>query len=68
MSKYLVFIDVNDLSILDDALAPYIDNGQINEYFTLTENGEPIMFDKSMVGDPNYCNGMAIRCARITEE
>lgn len=68
MPKYLIYIDINDLNKIDDVLAPLVDNYSINEYFTLTEDGQPIVFDKTMVGDPDFCNGMAMRCAGITEE
>lgn len=68
MPKYLIFIDVDDLRKIDDALAPLVDDFSINEYFTLTEDGSPIVFEPGMVGDPDYCNGMALRCAGITEE
>jgi hypothetical protein len=68
MPRILVYIDIDKISSLDDALGPLVDNHSINEYFTLTEDGAPIAFDASMVGDPEFCNGMALRCAGITEE
>ena len=68
MSRYLVYIDAPDIHAIDTALAPFIDEYVIDEYFTLTENGSPIVFEDGMVGDPEFCNGMAIRCAGITEE
>jgi len=68
MARYLIYVDVSDLSIIDDAFEAGIDNYTINEYFTLTEDGSPIVFEKGMVSDPDFCNGMAIRCAGITEE
>lgn len=68
MPRYLVYIDASTKSVLDDALGHCLDNGTVDEYFTLTEDGEPILFEKGMVGDPDFCNGLAIRCAGITEE
>jgi len=67
MSQYLIYVDATDLSIIDDAFEVGIDNQTINEYFTLTEDGRPIVFEKGMVSDPDFCNGMAIRCAMLTE-
>ena len=40
----------------------------VDEYFTLTVDGAPIVFDDHMVSDPDKCNGLALRCAGITEE
>ena len=68
MSRFLIYIDVEDLSIIDDLLAPGVDDYSINEYFTLTEDGAPIVFEHGMVSDPEFCNGLALRCAGITEE
>ena len=68
MSRFLIYIDVEDLSIIDDLLATGVDDYSINEYFTLTEDGAPIIFEQGTVSDPDFCNGMAIRCAGITEE
>lgn len=68
MARYLVYIDIEDLSLLDKAFEGLVDDHSISEYFTLTENGEPILYDNSMVGCPEFCNGMAIRAAGITEE
>ena len=68
MPRYLIYVDVSDLSIIDDAFEKGIDNHSINEYFTLTEDGSPIVFEQGMVSDPDFCNGMAMRCAGITEE
>jgi hypothetical protein len=68
MPKYLVYLNICNLSLLDDALAPLIDNADIEEYYTLTEDGAPILFERGMVSDPDFCNGLAIRCANITEE
>jgi hypothetical protein len=68
MPKYLVYLDISQLRLLDDALGDLVDSGEINEYFTLTEDGEPLYFEHGMVGDPEFCNGLAMRCAGITEE
>lgn len=68
MARYLVYIDAADIYTVGDLLSVGIDGGSIDEFFTLTEDGEPIIFEKGMVGDPEFCNGMAIRCAGITEE
>jgi hypothetical protein len=68
MPRYLIYIDVEDLSIIDDLFETGVDDYSINEYFTLTEDGAPIVFEQGMVSDPDFCNGMAIRCAGITEE
>jgi len=67
MSKYLIYVD-GDLGKIGDKLGELVDSGDVEEYFTLTENGEPIIFEDGMVGDPAFCNGLAIRCAGITEE
>jgi hypothetical protein len=68
MPRYLVFIDAADISAIDTALSSGLDNCSIDEYFTLTEDGAPIVFEPGMVGDPDFCNGLALRCAGITEE
>jgi len=68
MPRYLIYVDVCDLSIIDNAFEDAVDNNSINEYFTLTEDGSPIVFEQGMVSVPDFCNGMAIRCAGITEE
>ena len=67
MSRYLIYID-GDLHKIGDALGALVDNGDIDEYFTLTEDGKPIVFEDGMVGDPDFCNCLAVRCAGITEE
>jgi hypothetical protein len=67
MSKYLIYID-GDLGKISDKLGELVDSGDVDEYFTLTEDGAPIVFEPGMVGDPDFCNGLAIRCAGITEE
>jgi hypothetical protein len=67
MSRYLIYVD-GDLSKICDKLGDLVDSMDIDEYFTLTEDGEPIVFEKGMVGDPDFCNGLALRCAGITEE
>jgi hypothetical protein len=68
MSRYLIYVDAIDLHTIDDLLSVGVDNYTITEYFTLTEDGSPIMFEKGMVSEPDFCNGMAIRCSGITEE
>jgi hypothetical protein len=67
MSRYLIYVDGN-LDKIGDALGELVDDGDIDEYFTLTEDGKPIVFEDGMVGDPEFCNALAIRCAGITEE
>jgi hypothetical protein len=67
MSRYLIYVD-GDISKICDKLGDLVDSMDIDEYFTLTEDGEPIVFEKGMVGDPDFCNGLALRCAGITEE
>lgn len=66
--RYLIYVDTNDLGAVGDKLGDLVDDGIVDEYFTLTEDGEPIVFEDGMVGDPDFCNGLAIRCAGITEE
>ena len=56
------------MAAIDQALSSGLDNCSIDEYFTLTEDGAPIVFESGMVGDPDFCNGLALRCAGITEE
>ena len=68
MPKYLIYVDAASKSIIDDAFEKSIENFDIDEYFTLTEDGAPIVFEPGMVSDPDFCNGLAIRCAGITEE
>jgi hypothetical protein len=68
MKRYLVYINADNLHTVGDLLSIGVDNGTIDEFFTLTEDGSPIVFEDGMVGDPDFCNGMAIRCAGITEE
>jgi hypothetical protein len=67
MPRYLVYVDTDSLDVIDEAFQQ-IDAGYVEEYFTLTEDGSPIVFDDYMVSNPDRCNGMAIRCAGITEE
>lgn len=68
MKRYLVYINADNLHTVGDLLSIGVDNGTIDEFVTLTEDGSPIVFEDGMVGDPDFCNGMAIRCAGITEE
>jgi len=67
MSRYLIYVD-GDLSKICDKLGDLVDSMDVDEYFTLTEDGEPIVFEPGTVGDPDFCNGLALRCAGITEE
>lgn len=66
--RYLIYVDTNDLGAVGDKLGDLVDDGIVDEYFTLIEDGEPIVFEDGMVGDLDFCNGLAIRCAGITEE
>jgi hypothetical protein len=68
MPRFLIYVDAASMSVIDDAFEKAIDNCDIDEYFTLTEDGAPIVFEPGMVSDPDFCNGIAIRCAGITEE
>jgi hypothetical protein len=68
MPRYLVYVDCVDKSMIDTAFAIGIEVGDVNEYYTLTEDGSPIVFEEGMVSAPDFCNGLAIRCAGITEE
>jgi hypothetical protein len=68
MPRFLIYVDCADLSVIDNAFEKSVDSGDIDEYFTLTDDGAPIVFEAGMVGDPDFCNGLAIRCAGITEE
>ncbi len=68
MARYLVYVDACNKHILDECFEQAVECGDISEYFTVTEDGAPIVFEKGMVGDPDFCNGVAIRCAGITEE
>ena len=67
MSKFLVYVDADSIDAISEAF-DQLDAGAIEEYFTLTEDGAPIVFDEQMVSNPDRCNGLAIRCAGITEE
>ena len=66
--RYLIYVDADNLHTIGDLLSIGVDNGSIDEFFTLTEDGAPIVFENGMVGDPDFCNGLAMRCAGITEE
>ncbi len=66
--RYLIYVDADNLHTIGDLLSIGVDNGSIDEFFTLTEDGAPIVFEDGMVGDPDFCNGLAMRCAGITEE
>jgi hypothetical protein len=68
MTRYLVYIDADNINTIGDLLSIGVDNGTIDEFFTLTEDGAPIVFEDGMVGSPEFCNGLALRCAGITEE
>ena len=67
MKRYLIYIQ-GDLPAIGNKLSELVDLGEVDEFFTLTENGQPIVFEPGMVGDPDFCNGLALRCAGITEE
>jgi hypothetical protein len=67
MPKFLIYVDADSLDVIDEAFQQ-VDAGYVEEYFTLTVDGSPIVFDDHMVSNPDRCNGMAIRCAGITEK
>jgi hypothetical protein len=67
MPRFLVYVDADSLDVIDEAFQQ-VDDGYLEEYFTLTKDGKPIVFDDHMVSNPDKCNDMAIRCAGITEE
>lgn len=67
MSRYLIYVD-GDLDKISDALGELVDDGFVDEFYTLTEDGKPIVFEDGEVSCPEFCNGLAIRCAGITEE
>ena len=67
MPKFLVYVDADNIDAISQAF-DQLDAGTIEEYFTLTVDGSPIVFDDQMVSNPDRCNGLAIRCAGITEE
>lgn len=68
MPRYLVYIDCDDISTIGDCLGVGVDNHSIDEFYTLTEDGAPILFEDGEVSCPEFCNGLAMRCAGITEE
>jgi hypothetical protein len=68
MPRYLVYIDAADMAAIDEVLSSGLDNCSIDEYYTLTEDGAPIVFEDGQVSSPEFCNGLALRCAGITEE
>lgn len=68
MPRFLIYIDCADKSIIDEAFSNGIDNRSIDEYYTLTEDGQPIVFEDGQVSNPEWCNGIALRCGGITEE
>jgi len=53
---------------LDECFDEALETGDVQEYYTLTEDGAPILFEDGQVSSPEFCNGLAIRCAGITEE
>jgi hypothetical protein len=67
MPRYLIYVD-GDLSAIGDKLGELVDGGLVDEFYTLTEDGAPIVFEDGEVSRPEFCNGLAIRCAGITEE
>jgi hypothetical protein len=67
MPRFLVYVDADSADVIDEAFQQ-VDAGYVEEYFTLTKDGKPIVFDDHMVSNPDKCNDMAIRCAGITEE
>lgn len=68
MARYLVYIDATDIDTVGDLLSIGVDGGSVDEFYTLTEDGEPIVFEDGEVSCPEFCNGLAMRCAGITEE
>lgn len=68
MPKYLIYVDAANKAVIDDAFEKALDSLDVEEYYTLTEDGAPILFEPGMVSSPEFCNGLAIRCAGITEE
>ena len=67
MPRFLVYVDADSIDVIDEAFQQ-VDAGYVEEYFTLTKDGKPIVFDDHMVSNPDRCNGMASRAAGITEE
>ena len=67
MPRFLIYVDADSIDAIGEAF-DQLDAGAVEEYFTLTEDGAPIVFDEQMVSNPEFCNGLAIRCAGITEE
>lgn len=65
--RYLIYVD-GDLGMIGDKLGELVDSGHVDEFYTLTEDGAPIEFEEGDVSCPEFCNGLAIRCAGITEE
>jgi hypothetical protein len=68
MPRYLVYIDCSGIDVIGDCLGVGVDNYSIDEFYTLTEDGAPIVFEDGDVSSPEFCNGLALRCAGITEE
>jgi len=68
MPRYLVYIDATDIDTVGDLLSVGIDGGSVDEFYTLTEDGEPILFEDGEVSSPEFCNSLAISCAGITEK
>ena len=67
MPRFLVYVDADSIDAISEAF-DRLDGGAIQEYFTLTEDGQPIVFEEGQVSNPDWCNGIAIRCGGITEE
>ena len=68
MTQYLVYVDCDSIHTIGDCLSAGVDNNSIDEFYTLTEDGKPIVFEDGEVSCPEFCNGLAMRCAGITEE
>lgn len=66
MPRYLVYVDADSVESISAAF-DQLDNGYVDEYITLTENGVPFVFDEMMVSNPNKCNKLAVRCAGIVK-
>ena len=67
MPRFLVYVDADSVDAISEAF-DQLDAGAIEEYFTLTNDGKPILFDDFMVSNSDWCNKLANKCANLTEK
>ncbi len=66
MPRFLVYVDADSIDTISEAF-DQLDAGYVEEYFTLTQDGKPIVFEAGQVSNPEWCNRIAKRCKGIAE-